>query len=158
MLSYSLCRDGTTKTGFKQFAKMRVMTLCPIYTHLVSRPGPCCCIQGTIQDRSHARIGPGSPGRARKHDHLSFGCGNSLTDSPVHLSLGWSPDWCGFLCLLWLIRHFKIFFVCVLFGSQHFSWHGPYWRLTSDIYPFILSKLALLRSLIDMSLVIFLCK
>ena len=133
MLSYSLCKDGTTKTGFKQFAKIRVTTLCPIYTYLVSRPGPCYCIQGTGQDRSHARIGPGRayfPGRARKHDCLSFGCGNSLTDSPVHLSLGWSPDWCGFLCLLWLIRHFKIIFSVFCLAVKIFHGMDP----TGDLH------------------------
>ena len=59
--SYSPCWDLTTKTEFKQCAKMSVKTQCCIYTHLVIRRGSCC-IQGTVTGRSHAGIGPGSPG------------------------------------------------------------------------------------------------
>ena len=73
MMSYSLCWDLTTKTEFKQCAKMRVKTHCPIYTHLVTRRGSCFT-HGTVLNRYHARKGPGSPGRVIKYDHFYLGC------------------------------------------------------------------------------------
>ena len=67
--SYYPCWDLTTKTEFKQCAKMSVKTQWPIYTHLETRRGSCC-IQGTVIDRSQAGIGPGNPGWVIKHDCL----------------------------------------------------------------------------------------
>ena len=54
--SYYPCWDLTTKTEFKQCAKMSVKTQWPIYTHLETRRGSCC-IQRTVIDRSQAGIG-----------------------------------------------------------------------------------------------------
>ena len=100
MTSYSPCGDLTTKTEFKQYAKMRIKTQCPIYTHLATRRGSCC-IQGTGMDISQAGIGPGSPGWVIKHDCIYFGCLSSFVFF----------DWEGisnlfFACLVWQTKFF----------------------------------------------------
>ena len=104
MTSYSPCGDLITKTEFKQCAKMRVETHCPIYTHLVTRRGSFFT-HGTVLDRYHARIGPGSPGRSHKT---------------------WSslPGLQQF-CLLWLVRHFKIFFCMFVLADKIFHCIDP---------------------------------
>ena len=73
VMSYSPCWDLSTKTEFKQYAKMRIKSQCLIYTHEATRRGSSC-IQWTGTDRSHAKIGPGSPGQAIKHHCLYCGC------------------------------------------------------------------------------------
>ena len=134
VMSYSPCWDLTTKTEFKQCAKISVKTQCTIYSHSVTRRGSSC-IQGTVINRSHAGIGPGNPGWVFKYDCLYFGC--------------------QLFCLLWLGRHFKIvffffffsfflsfffFFLYVWFGRQNFSQHRPYEEIISEIHPFIFSS------------------
>ena len=69
VMSYSPCWNLTTKTEFKQCAKMSVKTQCTIYTHLVTRRGSCC-IEGIVINRSYAGIGPGNPGWVFKYDCL----------------------------------------------------------------------------------------
>ena len=109
--SYSPCVYLTTKTEFKWCAKMRVKTQCPIYTHLVTRTGSCC-IQGTVMDKSHAGIGPESPGWIIKHDCLYFGCHSC------------------FVFFDWKDISKKIF-LYVWFGRQNFSQHRPYGEIIS---------------------------
>ena len=40
VMSYSPCWNLTTKTEFKQYAKMRIKTKCPTYIHLVTGEAP----------------------------------------------------------------------------------------------------------------------
>ena len=133
--SYSPCWDLTNKTEFKRCAKMFAKTQCPIYTHLVNRRGSCC-IQGTVMDKSHAGIGPESPGWIIKHDCLYFGCHSCFVFF----------DWKDIS---------KKNFLYVWFGRQNFSQHIPYEEIISEIISIYLQQL---NSLVCMSPVIFLYK
>ena len=114
--SYSPCWDLTTRTELKQHAKMSAKTQCPIYTHLVTRRGSCC-IQVTVINRSNAGIGPGSPGWVFKYDCLYLAATVVLSS--------------------WIGKTFQNRFLYVWFGRQNFSWHRPYGKSISEIYPFI---------------------
>ena len=95
VMSYSPCWDLTTKTEFKQCAKMSIKTQCLIYAHLVTRRGSCC-IQGIVMDRSHAGIGPGSPGWVFKYDCLYLAATVVLSSL-----IGKTFQNCFFVCLVW---------------------------------------------------------
>ena len=125
VMSYSPCWNLTTKTEFKQYAKMRIKTQWPTYIHLAKGVAPVV-FKGALNSdlrlrRSHAGIGPGNPEWVIKHNSLYFGCHSCF------VFFDWEDFSKLLLCMLALAD--KMFHGIDLMG-----------KIISEIYPFILSS------------------